>query len=138
VVCLASVGAVCFVAAVLLLITQPRWETPILSLPLGVWLLGGAGGLATITTSPGRARRLRTRTPARLGALTVYRLLSACLLGGIGYAVVSAASAASGMAFPGWLPGVAAVACGVLELVLNDQVLQSLAAARRQEPRAPL
>jgi len=123
---LASVGLFCFVTAVLTLLAQPSWDTPVFDEPLGAFLLGGLGGIVTLAASPGRARRLRVRTPARLAAITAYRLVAACLMGGLGYAVVSAASGASGLVFPGWLPAAGAAMFGILELALNDVLLKLL------------
>jgi len=132
-VCLASVGLVCFVVAVLTLLARPSWNTPVFDEPLGAFFMGGLGGIVTLAASPARARRLRVRTPTRLAAVTAYRLVAACLMGGVGYAVVSAASGASGLVFPGWLPTAGAAMFGILELALNDVLLRMLGCIRPRE-----
>lgn len=121
-VCLSTMAVVCLLSVVVMLIFQPKWETPVLGLPLGAFLLGGLGGLVTLGCTARWAGRLG-REPSRIVALTVYRLGSAIVLGG---AALELVAAAAGEAPLGWGLVAASLCGGVLEKPINDGLLRVL------------
>src|SRR6185503_4481606 len=51
-VCLSACAVACLIVVITLLVCRPQWETLILGVPLGAFLLGGLGGLAALATFP--------------------------------------------------------------------------------------
>ena len=135
VVCLASMAVACVLMVILLLITRPQWDTPLLGAPLGSFLMGGLGGLITLGTSPSWARRLGPE-PSRVLGVIGYRLLIALAAGGLGYLLVSSLLGDAGSS--PWPLHLAALASGVLERPVNDGVLKALGVLtpRRETPAA--
>src|SRR5262245_49621170 len=84
-VALVIVAIFCLLITLAILFFAPQWDTLILDMPLGSYLLGGVGGLLTIVLCLGWARRLGSRYRRRVVVFTLYRLGCAALMGGIGY-----------------------------------------------------
>lgn len=124
--CLGSVAAFSALVALGVVLAGPRWESPILGLPFGAFLLGGLGGMLTQIASPAWSRQIGSHQPARLVALSLYRLLAACLLGGVGYGVLASSARASGLLLPMWLLYLGGAAFGVTEMLLNGFLLRGL------------
>lgn len=124
--CMATAAATCVLVAVAILIAGPSWDTPVLEVPLGAYLMGGLGGLLTTAAIPGWARRVAPRRPGGVIVATVYRLVAATLMGALGYfAVRSAAEGLGTQAGPGALYFVALLA-GAAERIVSMALLQGL------------
>ena len=136
-VALASAALFCLVTTLVVLLARPRWGTLLLDLPLGSYLMGGAGGLVTVILSPGWARRLGSRHRARVAGFTIYRLCCALALGGAGYLAISGLSQLMALVTPDWFCYVVALLAGILESVVNEIVLRGLGflAPREIDPR---
>ncbi|MGH9868852.1 MAG: hypothetical protein ACREAA_11895 [Candidatus Polarisedimenticolia bacterium] len=135
VVCLACMAVLCVLMVVAMLISRPQWDTPVLGLPLGSFLLGGLGGLLTLGVSPSWARRLGS-DPVRVIGVIGYRLVVALAAGGLGYALISGLMGegeSSGMP-----PHLAALLAGVMERPINDGVLKAVGVLepREESPQA--
>lgn len=134
---LATVAAFCLTVAASAILTSPEWSTLLFDIPLGAWLLGWAGGLLTIISSPSWARRLGSRYQGRVVGLTCYRLTTAFMMGALGYSLATAVSESGGFVLPGWFILLAAFASGVLEKYVNEGVLRAFGflAPREIDPR---
>jgi hypothetical protein len=109
-----------------ILIARPEWETPLLGLPLGAYLMGGAGGLITTVGMPGWARRVTKGHTGRVAVLTFYRLLCACLMGGVGFALMGAVTRAAGLVAPDGFLFLAALLIGGGERPANMAALSGM------------
>jgi len=123
-VCLSACAVACLIVVITLLVCRPQWETLILGVPLGAFLLGGLGGLAALATFPSWARRLDLR-PAGMAAAAWYRLLGSAVMGGIAFGLASMAIDDSPGGSGGMLYGMAAAA-GLIEKPIGDRVLRWL------------
>jgi len=134
-VCLSASAVACLLTVIAMLIWRPDWDTPLLGVPLGAFLLGGFGGLAALAMFPGWARRVDLR-PAGMVALSWYRVLGSALIGGTAFGLASLA--VGGSEDPGGvLYGLAAVA-GLVEKPIGDRVLGWLGVLAPAEETARL
>ena len=136
-VALASAASACVATALILLLVRPDWQTPVFDLPLGSYLLGGAGGLLTIVACPGWARRLGSRHRGRVAEFTIYRFCCAMAMGGAVYAGSLASAQLLTLVAPTWFPYLLALLAGILEAFVNEVVLRALGflAPREIDPR---
>ena len=134
---LATVAAACLATTLAIFIIQPQWDSPVLDLPLGAYLLGGAGGLLSIVLYPGWSRRLGSRHKKRVVLFTLYRLGCASLMGSFGFLMLSTIEHALGLETPVWYNFAFSLASGLLETIANELVLRGLGflAPREIDPR---
>jgi len=134
---LATVAVACLVTTIAILIIRPQWDSPVLDLPLGAYLLGAAGGLLSIVLYPGWSRRLGSRHKARVVLFTLYRLGCASLMGGFGFLMLWSLEHSIGLETPGWFNFVFSLASGLVETLANEIVLRALGflAPREIDPR---
>ena len=123
-VCLAACAVACLLTVIALLLWRPHWDTPILGVPLGAFLLGGFAGLAALAAFPSWARRLDLR-PAGMVSVAWYRLLGSAVLGGTAFGLASMAIGDPSEG-PGGLLYVLAAAAGLIEKPLGDRILSRL------------
>jgi len=134
---LSTVAVACLVTTVAILVIRPQWDSPVLDLPLGAYLLGGAGGLLSIVLYPGWSRRLGSRYRSRVVLFTLYRLACASLMGGFGFLTLSSLEHSVGLETPEWFNFAFSLASGLVEALANEFVLRALGflAPREIDPR---
>jgi hypothetical protein len=123
---MAAAATACVLMVLAILIARPEWDTLLLSQPMGAYLLGGLGGLLTTVAMPKWAWRAGRDHTCRVVLLTFYRLLCACLMGGIGFAAIGAAMHAVGFVVSDGLLFLAALLFGGGERLVNMAVLGGL------------
>jgi hypothetical protein len=134
---LAAIAVACLLTTVAILIIRPQWDSLVLDLPLGAYLMGGAGGLLSIVLHPGWSRRLGSRHRARVVLFTLYRLGCASLMGGVGFLALPNIEHLIGLFTPDWVNYAFSLAAGLVETPANEIVLRALGflAPREIDPR---
>lgn len=125
-VCMASAAVACVLMALAIIVARPGWDTPLLDLPLGAYLVGGIGGLLTTAAAPGWARRLGPHHSARVVVFTLYRLLCSCLMGAMGFALSGAVMKSIGLVAPDGFLYFSALVFGGIERLINMVILGGL------------